>query len=158
MLGDHLAASSAKSKSRKAAARKPEPAYIVYSGAWKIATLAGGSIVAVYAVWTAWVGFGWWIPAGVSLVDDHITKAVAPISTKVDLQGLSLLNGRLEALKISRQLQLNDKAKWDVQSHTTQDQTALQLIAQQQHEIDDQIKLIDGQIAKLAAQLQSDSK
>jgi len=138
--------------------RKINPAQIVYSGIWKIATIAGGMLVGLYGGYIAWTGLGFWQPAGITYVDDHITKAVAPIAAKQDEQGLSILSGRLETLKGSRQLQVDAKGRLDLQTHTTKDPVALQIIQGQQKSIDDTIKGIDDQIATLSAQLQTTAK
>lgn len=128
---------------------------IVYSGAWKIATLAGGFLVALYAAWTAWTGFGWWVPAGITYVDAHIEQALKPISLKVDAQGESILSGRIETLKGAKQLQVDARSRLDLQQHTTKDPVAVQIMQGQQKSIDETLKGIDDQIAKLSGLLQS---
>lgn len=142
-------------KSRRQRARLPDAAHIVYSGVWKIATIAGGTLIALYTSYVAWTGLGFWQPAGIAYVDGHIEQAVKPIASKVDEQGASILSGRIETLKSSRQQQIDAKSRLDLQSHTTKDAIAIQLIGQQQKSIDDTIKGIDGQIATLSAQLQA---
>ena len=127
---------------------------ITVSWIWRLAAVLGGTISGLYVVYTAWVGFGWWQPASIALVDEHITKVVAPIVSKVDAQGISILSGRIETLRGSKQQQVDAKSRLELQSHTTKDPIALQLIAQQQKSIDDTLKGIDDQIAALSAQLQ----
>ncbi len=135
--------------------RATNPARIVYSGAWKLATLVGGALVALYASWTAWTGVGWWVPAGINYVDGHIEQALRPIATKVDEQGMSILSGRIETLKAAKQLQVDARSRLDLQSHTTKDPVAIQIIQGQQKSIDETVKGIDDQIAKLSGELQS---
>ena len=128
---------------------------LTVSWLWRLAAVLGGTISGLYVVYTAWTGFGWWEPAGVAYVDDHVTKAIAPIASKVDAQGVSILSGRIETLKASKQLQSADKARLDLQTRTTKDPVALQIITAQQKSIDDTIKGIDEQLATLSAQLQT---
>lgn len=135
--------------------KKSDSAQVVYSGTWKLATIAGGMLVAAYAAWTAWTGFGWWVPAGITYVDGHIEQALKPISLKVDAQGESILSGRIETLKGSKQLQMDARSRLDLTVRTTKDPVAIQIIQGQQKSIDEIIKGIDEQIAKLSAQLQS---
>lgn len=146
---------ASKTKRRRALPIKQDSAQVVYSGIWKMATLAGGALIAMYATWTAWTGFGWWVPAGVAYVDVHVASALKPITSKVDEQGVSILSGRVETLKAVRQLQIDAKSRLDLQSHTTKDPVAIQIIQGQQKNIDETIKGIDDQIAKLSGQLQS---
>jgi hypothetical protein len=141
---------------RKASNPLSQP--LTVSRLWRIAALAGGFISGLYVVYTAWTGFGWWQPAGVAYVDMHIESAVKPIVTKVDDQGISILSGRIETLKGSKQLQVDAKSRLELQSHTTKDPIALQIIAGQQKSIDETIKGIDDQIATLSAQLQTHMK
>ena len=122
---------------------------------WKFGGIAGGAFIGFYAVYVAWTGFGWWQPAGITYVDDHITKAVAPIAAKQDDQGISILSGRIEVLKASKQLQVGDRSRLDLSLRTTKDPIAIQIIQSQQKNIDDTIKGIDEQIASLTAQLQT---
>lgn len=137
------------------ASSKTDSAQVVYSGVWKIATLVGGVLVALYAVWTAWQGFGWWVPAGVTYVDGRIEHAIKPLTTKVDEQGVSLLSGRIETLKSSKQLQVDARSRLDLAAHTTKDPIAVQIIQGQQKSIDGTLKDIDDQIANLNGLLQS---
>ena len=146
----------AKKVHRSAPAKsKSNSAQVVSSGVWKIATIAGGMLVAAYATWTAWTGFGWWVPAGITYVDGHIEQAVKPIASKVDAQGISILSGRIETMKAAKQLQVDAKSRLDLQSHTTKDPVAIQIIQGQQKSIDDNIKGIDDLIAKLSGELQN---
>lgn len=128
---------------------------IVVSGLWRIGAIAGGALAAVYAAYIAWNGLGWWVPAGITYVDSHIDSAIRPIVTKVDDQGISITNGRLDILKGQRQQQTDAKSRLELQSHITKDPIALQLIQSQQKGIDETIKAIDDQIATLSAELKT---
>ena len=150
-----MAARSRRAPARKSKAELSLNSPLTVSWLWRLATLIGFTISGLYVVYTAWTGFGWWQPASIALVEDRITKVVAPISSKVDEQGISILSGRIETLKGSKQLQADAKSRLDLQSHTTKDPIALQLIAQQQKSIDETLKGIDDQIATLSAQLQT---
>lgn len=136
--------------------RNPDPLRqpITVSWIWRFAAIAGTALIGTFGVYTAWTGFGWWQPAGISYVNDRIKEVVQPLAAKVDEQGDSILSGRIETLKASKQLQLGDRAKWEVQSHTTKDPVTVQLIGQQKNNIDDTVKGIDDQITKLSTQLQ----
>lgn len=139
------------SKRGVSARRKPDPARVVYSGVWKIATIIGGTLIAFYAFFTAWVGLG--LPKVATY--DYVDGIVRPIVSKVDDQGISILQGRIETLKGAKQLQEDAKSRLDLQSHTTKDPIAIQIIQGQQKSIDDILKGIDEQIAKLSAQVQT---
>jgi hypothetical protein len=150
-------ASAAKRTPKRQAQRVPAARQfdqpLSVSRMWKFGGIIGALISGLYVTWTAWTGFGWWVPASVALVDDHITKVVAPISRKVDDQGKSILSGRIETLKASRQLQVDAKSRLELQTLTTKDPIAQQIIAGQKKSVDDTIKSIDDNIADVTAKL-----
>jgi hypothetical protein len=146
----------AKARKRKMAAaarvkRAPpveDHTVVVQTLIW-LGKLGAGFIISTALVWTAWNTLG--LPKVATY--EYVDGVVRPISAKQDEQGASILAGRIETLKASKQLQAGDRSKLEVQSHITKDPTAISLIATQQKTIDDTIKGIDDQIADLAADL-----
>lgn len=148
---------TAKKRPRRRPRRRPVDRIdspLTVSRLWRIGAVFATLVAGTYATWTAWIGFGWWVPASVTLVDDHITRVVAPIAGKVDEQGASILSGRIETLRGARQLQVDAKSRLELASHTTKDLIAGQIIQGQQKTTDETIKGIDDQITELTAQLQ----
>ena len=134
---------------------RDDPASVLKKGAVAWVAWGAGSLVLAGAAWTAYGALGLPKVATYDYVDDHVRAVVQPLATKVDEQGLSILAGRIEVLKASKQLQLGDKARLDLQARTIKDPVALQIIAGQQKTVDETIRAIDDQVAKLSAQLQA---
>jgi hypothetical protein len=134
---------------RKVAVQEPQT--VLMQGSIWLAKWGAGFLMTASAIAVAWNTLG--LPKVATY--EYVDGVVRPIATKVDEQGSSVLNGRIETLKVGRQQQVANRDRLDLQAHTTKDPFALQLVAQQQKSIDDEIKGIDDQIAKLSAQLQS---
>ena len=127
---------------------------VVWQSLIWLGKLGTGFLLSAAAVFAAWNTLG--LPKVATY--EYVDGVIKPIAIKVDDQGASILAGRIETLKQSRALQAGDKNKLEVQSHITKDPTAINLIAVQQRTIDETIKVIDDQIAELAADLKRQQK
>jgi hypothetical protein len=134
---------------------KDDPATVLKKGVVMWVAWAVGALVAAYAGWSAYLGLGGPKFATYEYVGGQIRQVVEPIASKVDSQGIYIISGRIETLKASRQQQLDARSRLDLQSHTTKDPVAIQIIAGQQKSIDDVVKSIDNQVLELSSQLKA---